>query len=142
MNERKFNLFNCQPFYILVVLLIFSGYIQRNRQNQPPGYQNKIITASLNNDFESPGDQNNNHSVDLHSKFSNKNPYDNFPGKESLKDIRLNNFELINFNQTDKNSIKTVFRYPGIRESKMCLFIVPPSVQYFTGIATLFVLRV
>ncbi|MCK9612900.1 MAG: hypothetical protein PHR81_12470 [Bacteroidales bacterium] len=142
MNERKFNLFNWQPFYILVVLLIFSGYIQRNKLIQPINNQNKIITASLTNDFESPNDQNDNQSVDLHSKFSDTNPFDNFPGKESVKDIRLNNVEAFNFNQTDKNLIKTAFRYTGIHELKMCSFIVPPSVQYFTGIETFFVLRV
>ena len=142
MTERRFNLFNCQPFYILVVLLIFSAYIHRNEKNHQIGGYNKMITASLTNEIESPGDQNTGHHDARHSQFSDINPFANFPGKESIKDIRLNNFELISFNQTDKNIIKTLFRYPEIHESKVFWFLYHPLIYPFTEIAVFLVLRV
>ncbi len=142
MDKQKFNLFNWQPFYVLVVLMIFSAYIHRNEQNHQLYGHYRIINASLTNDIENQGDQNAEHGAALHSQFSHKDPFDSFPGKESIKDIRLNIFEVINFNQTDKNVIKTLFCSFGIHISKMCWFIFPPSFHSFSGIATFLVLRV
>jgi len=142
MKERKFNLFNWQPFYILFVLVIFSGYIQRDRQNHPINNQNKIITASLTNEIEVPCDPNDDNSAALHSQFSDKDPLDSYPGKESIKDILLNIVEIINLNQADKSIIKSLFRYLEIDESRLWCFIFPPSFHSSAGIATFLVLRV
>jgi hypothetical protein len=132
MTSQTQNRISFKLEILLTALLLFSSlhhiYSSHNKHIENIATDCELSENNSTGEYTNP----NHRSSILSFNLDKREPFNNFPGQENLKDILLNNLEVFDFNQAQKFLIKYFYYKPVIPEiahgcslnyKNACLFI-------------------